>query len=114
MGSVKTVSSNFWNLISCEAIFPPKCKRNCILSTDCSAAALYALIFHYFSLVFLCIFFRHWRDYNYKPRAINFASETESFQERDVVNGINLPQFSAARVPKVHDKSYFGVAYVLS
>lgn len=57
--------------------------------------------------------FREWRHYNYKPRTINFASETESSLGRDVVDGINLHQFSAASVPKVHDKSYFGVANVL-
>lgn len=46
------------------------------------------------------LFLREWRHYNYKPRTINFASETESSLGRDVVDGINLHQFSAASVPK--------------
>lgn len=81
-----------------------------VLSTA-SAGALCAHLL--FSSVFLLIFFREWRHYNYKPRIINFASEAESCQGRDAVNGINLPQFSAASVPKVHDNSYLSNIYMI-
>lgn len=84
------------------------CFINCLLSW-CSICSYFPLFFISFSMHI----FREWRHYNYKPRTINFASKTESSLGRDVVDGINLHQFSAASVPKVHDKSYFGVANVL-
>ncbi|KAK9290694.1 hypothetical protein L1049_008868 [Liquidambar formosana] len=45
-------------------------------------------------------FLREWRHFTYKPRVIRFACENGSPQGKDDVNGINLPQFSAATVPE--------------
>ncbi|XP_065866664.1 uncharacterized protein [Euphorbia lathyris] len=45
------------------------------------------------------IFLREWRQFNYEPRTIRFASELESSQRKGVLGEINLPQFSSASVP---------------
>lgn len=48
--------------------------------------------------------FREWRHFTYPPRAIRFSRQSVSSpQGKDVTGGIDLPQFSAATVPKVHD-----------
>ncbi|CAK9159581.1 unnamed protein product [Ilex paraguariensis] len=44
-------------------------------------------------------FLREWRHFNYQSRIIRFACQTESPHGKDVIGGINLPQFSAATVP---------------
>lgn len=44
---------------------------------------------------------RKWRGFCYQPRAIKFAREKETSQEKDVTASRNLPQFSSAAVPKV-------------
>ncbi|XP_010242589.1 PREDICTED: uncharacterized protein LOC104586906 isoform X2 [Nelumbo nucifera] len=49
----------------------------------------------------MIIFLREWKHYYYKPRIIKFTCGTEKLQQKDVVNGINLPQFSSATVPKM-------------
>jgi general transcription factor 3C polypeptide 2 len=52
------------------------------------------------------LFFSHicseWKHFNYEPRTVRFASEVGSLEGKDVVSGINLPQFSSATVPKVN------------
>ncbi|CAK7336486.1 unnamed protein product [Dovyalis caffra] len=45
-------------------------------------------------------FLSEWKHYKYDPRIIRFASETDNSQEKCVLSGINLPQFSSATVPK--------------
>ncbi|KAL8132039.1 hypothetical protein AgCh_007796 [Apium graveolens] len=45
-------------------------------------------------------FLREWKHFNYRPRVIRFASQSENHQEKDVFGEIKLPQFSAAIVPK--------------
>uniref|UniRef100_A0A2P2K020 Uncharacterized protein MANES_13G012000 n=1 Tax=Rhizophora mucronata TaxID=61149 RepID=A0A2P2K020_RHIMU len=50
-------------------------------------------------------FLREWRHFNYEPRTVRFARETEGSQENGVPGGINLPQFSSATVPQVVDQS---------
>ncbi|WOG98322.1 hypothetical protein DCAR_0417663 [Daucus carota subsp. sativus] len=47
-------------------------------------------------------FLREWKHFNYQPRVIRFACQSENQQGKDVIGEINLPQFSAAIVPKVH------------
>ncbi|KAI3858390.1 hypothetical protein MKX03_037577 [Papaver bracteatum] len=46
-------------------------------------------------------FVRQWKDFRYAPRTIKFVRETESQQGKNVSNNVNLPQFSAASVPKM-------------
>ncbi|KAA8516698.1 hypothetical protein F0562_016796 [Nyssa sinensis] len=46
------------------------------------------------------IFLREWRHFNYQPRVVRFACQSESPQGKDVIGVINLPQYSAATVPK--------------
>ncbi|XP_058214254.1 uncharacterized protein LOC131325816 isoform X2 [Rhododendron vialii] len=46
-------------------------------------------------------FVREWRHFTYPPRAIRFSRQSVSRpQGKDVTGGIDLPQFSAATVPK--------------
>ncbi|OMO89342.1 hypothetical protein CCACVL1_07901 [Corchorus capsularis] len=45
-------------------------------------------------------FLREWRHFNYEPRTIRFASQVGNSQGKSVSDGINLPQFSSATVPK--------------
>uniref|UniRef100_A0A7N0UA81 Uncharacterized protein n=1 Tax=Kalanchoe fedtschenkoi TaxID=63787 RepID=A0A7N0UA81_KALFE len=45
-------------------------------------------------------FLRQWRDYAYEPRAVNFSRETQRSRGGYATDGIKLPQFSAAAVPK--------------
>uniref|UniRef100_A0A5B7BSE2 Putative DNA binding protein isoform 1 n=1 Tax=Davidia involucrata TaxID=16924 RepID=A0A5B7BSE2_DAVIN len=46
------------------------------------------------------IFLREWRHFNYQSRIVKFACQSEGPQGKDVIGAINLPQFSAATVPK--------------
>ncbi|KAG5240965.1 transcription factor 3C polypeptide [Salix suchowensis] len=46
-------------------------------------------------------FLSDWKLYKYNPRIIRFACEMDNSLEKCVLNGINLPQFSSATVPKV-------------
>lgn len=57
------------------------------------------LLWIWFSTVHPC---REWKHFNYQPRVIRFACQSENHQGKDVIGEINLPQFSAAIVPKVH------------
>lgn len=50
-------------------------------------------------------FVRQWEDFRYVPRTIKFVRETESQQGKNVSNDVNLPQFSAASVPKMDQVS---------
>ncbi|KAI3992343.1 hypothetical protein MKX01_030064 [Papaver californicum] len=50
-------------------------------------------------------FVRQWKDFRYVPRTVKFVHEIESRQEKDVSNDVNLPQFSAASVPKMEQVS---------
>ncbi|XP_070666187.1 uncharacterized protein [Malus domestica] len=45
-------------------------------------------------------FLREWADFKYGPRDVRFACGVGSPEEKDVVGGINLRQFSSATVPK--------------
>ncbi|XP_052172689.1 LOW QUALITY PROTEIN: uncharacterized protein LOC127788456 [Diospyros lotus] len=46
-------------------------------------------------------FLREWWQFNYQPRAVQFACQNESSpQGKDVISGITLPPFSAATVPR--------------
>ncbi|KAI8553561.1 hypothetical protein RHMOL_Rhmol05G0025300 [Rhododendron molle] len=46
-------------------------------------------------------FVREWRHFTYPPRAIRFSHQSVSSpQGKDVTGGMDLPQFSAATVPK--------------
>lgn len=45
-------------------------------------------------------FLREWKHFNYQPRVIRFACQSENHQGKDVFGEIKLPQFSAAIVPK--------------
>ncbi|XP_042502346.1 uncharacterized protein LOC122079721 [Macadamia integrifolia] len=45
-------------------------------------------------------FLREWKHFCYKPRVIRFSCETGSPHGENVINGINLPQFSSVTVPK--------------
>eukprot|EP00258_Populus_trichocarpa_P033079 XP_024449098.1 uncharacterized protein LOC112326070 isoform X4 [Populus trichocarpa] len=45
-------------------------------------------------------FLSEWKHYKYDPRIIRFASETDNSQQKCVLGGIKLPQFSSATVPK--------------
>ncbi|CAM8931303.1 unnamed protein product [Rhodiola kirilowii] len=45
-------------------------------------------------------FLRHWRDYTYKPRAVNFSPETKRSHSGYATNEIILPQYSVAALPK--------------
>ncbi|KAJ6725390.1 RNA polymerase III TRANSCRIPTION INITIATION FACTOR COMPLEX SUBUNIT [Salix purpurea] len=45
-------------------------------------------------------FLSEWKLYKYNPRIIRFACEMDNSLEKCVLNGINLPQFSSATVPK--------------
>ncbi|KAF6166036.1 hypothetical protein GIB67_012933 [Kingdonia uniflora] len=50
-------------------------------------------------------FWREWRQYCYEPRVCRFASAVGGLRGRDVVDGVSLPQFSSANVPKVEKLS---------
>ncbi|KAG6771170.1 hypothetical protein POTOM_022517 [Populus tomentosa] len=45
-------------------------------------------------------FLSEWKHYKYDLRIIRFASETDNSQQKCVLGGIKLPQFSSATVPK--------------
>lgn len=44
---------------------------------------------------------REWRYFVYEPKTINFAYEIGVGKVKDDSDGITLPQFSSASVPKV-------------
>ncbi|KAI3831069.1 hypothetical protein MKX03_036082 [Papaver bracteatum] len=46
-------------------------------------------------------FVRQWKDFLYVPRTIKFVREAERQQGKNVSDDVNLPQFSAASVPKM-------------
>ncbi|KAF3972575.1 hypothetical protein CMV_003925 [Castanea mollissima] len=50
-------------------------------------------------------FISEWKYFNYEPRTVSFACEVGSLEGKDVVSGINLPQFSSATVPKKEGSS---------
>ena len=55
-----------------------------------------------FKFEFVLVASREWKDFNYKPRVIKFASETTMHPEKDDPQAIILPQFSSATVPNVN------------
>ncbi|XP_058087416.1 uncharacterized protein LOC131234503 isoform X2 [Magnolia sinica] len=50
-------------------------------------------------------FLVEWKHFYYKPKSIRFAYETGIPQVKEVLNGISLPQFSSATVPKMEGQS---------
>ncbi|XP_054812973.1 uncharacterized protein LOC129313686 [Prosopis cineraria] len=45
-------------------------------------------------------FLREWRHFQYEPRSVKFARGFGNPEAKDVINCINLPQFSSAAIPK--------------
>ncbi|XP_077230975.1 uncharacterized protein LOC143864040 isoform X4 [Tasmannia lanceolata] len=50
-------------------------------------------------------FLTEWKHHYYQPKIIRFAYETRTSQVKDAVNGVSLPPFSAATVPKMEKLS---------
>ncbi|XP_077230146.1 transducin/WD40 repeat-like superfamily protein [Tasmannia lanceolata] len=50
-------------------------------------------------------FLTEWKHHYYQPKIIRFAYETRTPQVKDAVNGVSLPPFSAATVPKMEKLS---------
>ncbi|XP_020580386.1 uncharacterized protein LOC110024643 isoform X2 [Phalaenopsis equestris] len=45
-------------------------------------------------------YFCEWMPFHCKSKTVNFTYQTESAEAKDAINGIKLPQFSSAAVPK--------------
>ncbi|KAF5205534.1 Transducin/WD40 repeat-like superfamily protein [Thalictrum thalictroides] len=50
-------------------------------------------------------FLKFWKDFKYDPRNIRFSCDTEDEQGKKIIGEVNLPQFSAAIVPKIERMS---------
>jgi hypothetical protein len=96
-------SQHHWNI----AFLNRNILKLCYFAKTFSSCAISAfnyilgavLVFVY-NFLFLCTF-SEWKHYKYVPRIIRFASETDNSQQKCVLGGIKLPQFSSATVPKV-------------
>ncbi|KAL9237573.1 hypothetical protein vseg_012104 [Gypsophila vaccaria] len=53
-------------------------------------------------------FLREWRFFNYEPRVVRFAPETEVSSGTEALNEITLSQFTAAEVPKYSMEAELG------
>ncbi|KAK8970178.1 hypothetical protein KSP40_PGU009666 [Platanthera guangdongensis] len=49
-------------------------------------------------------FFSEWSPFHHKSKTVNFTYQTESTEEKHAINGIELPHFSSAAVPKLMEK----------